>query len=197
MRKLFLAALVVACLAPAAWAQGSDEFPKVTFFGGYSYDKPDVNDSDAPNLHGFDTQVTGHLNKYFGVKGDFSAHFGREGVSDDIVCVQAPCPSFRVKTQLYQFFAGPEVRARNTSSVTPFAHALVGAAHLRRSVSASFIPGGVTSTNTRFALAVGGGVDVRASDRIDIRVVQVEYNPIFFPGGTSNGVRISTGIVFK
>ncbi|HJR09245.1 MAG TPA: outer membrane beta-barrel protein [Pyrinomonadaceae bacterium] len=197
MRRLFLAALLLACCAPAAWAQSTDEYPKVTFFAGYSFDKPDVNNSGAPNLHGFDTQVTGHLNKYFGVKGDFSAHFGSEGENTNIVCVQAPCPTFKVKNRLYQFLGGPEVRARNSSKVTPFAHVLVGAAHLRNSISGTFIPNGITATITRFALAAGGGVDVRANDRIDIRIVQVEYNPIFFQGSTSNGVRISTGIVFK
>ncbi len=196
MRKLFMLALLTLSLAPAAWAQGSDEeFPKATFFVGYSYNRPAVNDDDAPNLHGFDTQVTAHLNRYFGLKGDISGHFGRD---DDTFCVGSSCTNFRSRTQLYNFLGGPEVRGRNSTSVTPFAHALAGEAHIRSSFSTN-AGGGFSGSNsdTRFALALGGGIDVRANDRIDIRAVQVDYNPIFLDGGVSHGLRVSVGVVFK
>ena len=196
MRKLFMLALLLACCAPAAWAQNSDEFPKVSFFGGYSYNRLDATDSDSPSLNGFDAQVTGHLNKYFGIKGDFSGHYDADEFQ--VFCVTTPCPNFKTRTQLYNILGGPEVRARNSSRVTPFAHALFGAAHLRNSISGGPIFGNSTNSDTRFAAAFGGGLDVRANDRFDIRVVQVDYNPIFFEGGNhTNGVRVSVGVVIK
>ena len=54
---------------------------------------------------------------------------------------------------------------------------------------------------------LGGGIDVRLNERIDIRVIQVDFNPIFlksrtvegitFPGRTAHGVRFSIGLVIK
>jgi len=92
--------------------------------------------------------------------------------------------------------AGPEVRATTSSGLKPFAHALVGAAHVRQRLSLSGLPSSDNST-TRFALALGGGFDLRLNDRLDLRVVQVGYNPIFFFGGVSHSVRVSAGIVIK
>ena len=44
---------------------------------------------------------------------------------------------------------------------------------------------------------MGGGLDVRASDRIAIRVIQVDYIPTFFGPGRQDNVRVSVGVVFK
>lgn len=71
------------------------------------------------------------------------------------------------------------------------------------------------TTGTDFALALGGGLDVRVSDRISIRAIQVDYNPVFLGdltvdrlnrAGTlatqtledqrADNIRISVGIVF-
>jgi len=54
-------------------------------------------------------------------------------------------------------------------------------------------------------LAIGGGLDVRVSERVDLRVFQVDYNPIFLSSGNELGfgnsgadnVRFSFGVVFK
>lgn len=66
-----------------------------------------------------------------------------------------------------------------------------------------------------FAAAFGGGLDVRLNDRIDIRVIQIDYNPMRFdfsdfgaigvpgtptplgdPKRTLHNFRIGIGIVF-
>jgi hypothetical protein len=46
-------------------------------------------------------------------------------------------------------------------------------------------------------MAFGGGLDVRLNNRIDIRAVQVDYNPIRSSGVTDNNLRIGFGIVIK
>jgi hypothetical protein len=48
-----------------------------------------------------------------------------------------------------------------------------------------------------FAAVLGGGLDVRLSDKIDLRVVQLDYNPTVFDESTSTNYRIGFGIVFK
>ncbi len=66
--------------------------------------------------------------------------------------------------------------------VRPYVHALAGLDQFE------------TST-VGFATAFGGGVDARINDRISIRIVQVDYAPVFYPEAAHN-VRVSTGIVF-
>ncbi len=200
MRKLIFTALIFAACALPAWAQGSninqdgEEYSKASFFAGYSFNRPDVACGDSPNLNGFDAQATGYINKYFGIKGDVSGHYGSE--TFQTFCVQAPCPNVKARTQFYNFLAGPEVRARNRSRVTPFAHGLAGAAYLRRNVSFGSLPDS-TNDSVRFALALGGGLDVRVNDHLDVRVIQVDYNPVFFDGSVAHGARVSVGLVFK
>jgi len=61
-----------------------------------------------------------------------------------------------------------------------------------------------TSSSSAFALAIGGGVDVRVNKRVELRVFQADYNPIFLKSGNELGfdkradnVRFSFGVVFK
>lgn len=62
--------------------------------------------------------------------------------------------------------------------VTPFGHALVGAARQTARLKA---PGlfDAESRETAFALRIGGGLDLRLTDRLDLRLVEVNYAPIF------------------
>jgi opacity protein-like surface antigen len=87
----------------------------------------------------------------------------------------------------------------------PFAHALAGVAHARNSVEFNGVacaPAVVlglcspaTESETGFAAAFGGGLDIRASDRISIRAIQVDYNPTKLFDSTQHNFRIGVGIV--
>lgn len=54
-------------------------------------------------------------------------------------------------------------------------------------------------------MVFGAGIDVKVSKRVDIRIIQFDYNPIFFreqdfddftlAGRTQNNFRIGVGIV--
>ncbi len=100
----------------------------------------------------------------------------------------------------YTYMFGPEFSYRGNSKVRPFAHALFGAskAEVRKldvdwtreyqqdynngnnlyayrylgNISGSF-------SNTGFAMALGGGLDINVNDRWAIRLVQVDYMPTF------------------
>jgi hypothetical protein len=80
--------------------------------------------------------------------------------------------------------AGPQVKYRNGGKVEPFAHALFG-------------PAFINAEATRFSMALGGGVDVRVSDRLSFRAVQVDYMPIVSDGNALHNVRVATGLVFR
>jgi hypothetical protein len=82
----------------------------------------------------------------------------------------------------------------------PFAHALFGVGHVRRSftVQECQTPCDFASSrfsDTGFSGAFGGGLDVRINDRIDFRAIQVDYNPVYFGSGFQNNVRFGIGIV--
>ena len=216
MRKfLFLATLVAFC-ASLTCAQDRS---RPEFFVGYSFENidsgiknrdfagtgiPSTTLEQRYKLNGFNLSGTGYITKRFGITGDFSAGFERR--IDDFGIVQT-----EAEFSIYNITAGPQVKFFGNSRATPFVHALFGAARrsLKEKVNAApassitFAEDNITS----FAMNLGGGVDVRLNDRIDIRVIQIDFNPIFlrkrtvedvvFPGRTARGVRFSVGLVIK
>ena len=105
---------------------------------------------------------------------------------------------------------GPQVKAR-LGRTSPFAHALFGVSRgkgsvLTQSVVGSFdiVSGTPSEGQTKFAFAIGGGLDVNVSERIAIRAVQVDYLRTSFTNdlntrfrGHQNNLRLSVGVVFK
>jgi len=84
---------------------------------------------------------------------------------------------------VHTYMFGPVFSARS-DTVTPFAHALFGGAS-----------GGGT---TAFAMAFGGGVDVKVVDKVAVRLIQGDWLMFRSEGVTAKkNARISTGIVFR
>lgn len=199
--RIFFRLLLLGLLAAPVMAQDA---PKAEVFGGYSYlrlnsDTPATVSLSGINLNGWNASVTGNFNKWLGVTGDFSGHYG----SPSIFGVE-------VKTKTHLFLFGPRVSYRKSDRVTPFAQALFGGARLNGSTSL------LSDSQTAFAMALGGGVDVKASKSVAIRLVQADYvltrfkeasiacfaNPLLppcpVPGrATQNNVRLSFGVVFR
>jgi opacity protein-like surface antigen len=156
--------------------------------------------------------VTGYFNDYVGITGDFSFHRKEDKE------IFGPGDEDRLDTRVIYFMAGPKVKYRNASRLEPFAHALFGGAHTRFKVTQQFAPGVTDSFSTGatdFAMAVGGGIDVRLGDNFSLRLIQVDYAPVFLKdrsvvnlGGVGainpfilesqrqDNVRISVGITF-
>jgi opacity protein-like surface antigen len=218
MKKLvpFLSVVVLMCASASALAQAttSNEHPKFEFFAGYSAlgETGSRVISLGPNAsvggdyqgQGFETSIIRNFNKYFGIKGDFSAHFNNESNRGPIAACTPVCTTvtqdFQLKTRVYNFLAGPEFKARNSTRFTPFVHALGGFAH----TSATFTTPGPTHilflrrNDTSFALGLGGGLDIRASNRVSFRAM-MDYNPVFVNDstvGTRDFARFSLGVLF-
>lgn len=221
MKKLvpFLSVIVLMCSAAVALAQGttSDDYPKVEVFVGYSalgeansgrritFGPTASTDSNYATPTGFETSVIGNFSKHFGIKGDFSAHFGDDSGRSPFTACTPTCTTvtqdFQFKTRVYNFLAGPEFKARNSTRFTPFAYALAGVAH----TSATFTTSGPTlnvllkKSENSFAMAVGGGLDIRAGKRASFRG-SIDYNPVFIRDSGSDRrdlVRISLGLLFR
>lgn len=215
MRKVLFLIAVVAIQASITVAQ---DRARPELFVGYSYENIDsgLKSTDFAGtgiprttlenrfkLNGFNVSGTGYLTKRFGLTGDFSAGFKTR--TEDFGIAQA-----RSRFSLYNFTGGPQVKFFGVHRVTPFAHALFGVS--RRNLNLAAIAGATsitaaTDSTTNLTMNLGGGLDVRLSERLDFRLVQVDYNPVFlkertiegvnFPGRTANGLRISIGLVIK
>lgn len=212
-RILFL--LVMALCPPLALAQqsGPPDQPRFEWFLGYSA-VGDANEENGRILMSFgsntglETSLTRNLSKHWGIKGDFSAHWGTaRGTA--MVVVQPPGTTqngtLEFEHRHFNFLVGPEFKWRNHTRLTPFAHTLVGVGVSKGDVMLTF-PGGtslIKVSNTGVALALGGGFDIRVSKRFSFRT-SVDYNPAYIGGGTTTDarnwrdqVRFSVGIVFQ
>lgn len=204
MRKLILMAIFVAASAPFTFAQSTDDYNKVNFFAGFSHNRVDTGISDAdPDLddfvderegfNGFNTSITGNISRYVGLKGDYSYH--RKSFSESIGGVTA-----EVDTNLHNLVGGVQFKdnAKETK-VKPFAHLMAGIAHAKFDASVTGVPGftGDSDSDTGFAGIIGGGIDIRVSDRVDFRAVQFDYNPTRLGDETQHNFRIGIGIVIK
>lgn len=150
----------------------AQEAPKAEVFAGYSYLRT-FGDGESLNSHGFNGSIAGNINKHFGIVGDFGFH--RASVLD-------------VGINTFTYMAGPRISGRS-DKVDPFVHALFGGARLSVP-DASF-------SDTAFAFAFGGGLDIKASDSVAFRIAQVDYIGFRQEGVTDNNFRYSVGIVFR
>lgn len=198
-RFIFSIMLVLAC-ASAGFAQ-SDDYKKVEVYGGYSHNR--VDDGGAFNersgFNGFNASVTGNITRYVGLKADLSGHFKKRTIP-----FFAPTSQLELDSSLFNFLGGVQLKD-NASSGTfkPFGHALVGAARARNKATftgacIAIVPSPCPNfdvTDTGWAGAFGGGLDVRLNERFDIRVIQADYNPTRVFDGTRHNFRIGAGIV--
>ena len=191
MRKLLLlTALILACAATSL-AQSTDDYKRVEFYGGYSHARVDtgVDDQDLQDLigntrgfNGFDTSITGNLSRYFGLKGDFTAHFKNDSFTDGTDTVNT-------KERIYNVLGGVQVKDNAEGArFKPFAHALAGIAHQTARFTAPLTADNFELKDTSFALKLGGGLDIRVSPKVDLRLIEVDYNPIFLGDQTFQGV---------
>jgi hypothetical protein len=216
MQKLAIAVFLTAFAAVSAFGQSSD-FRKGEFFIGYSNQQVDTGIrsgddfssfiDDRETFHGFNVSGVYNVHRYVGIKGDISGAYNNTGYAFTVP--DGPGSpgnvSFDAKSSLYNFLAGVQFKDNSSDArVKPFAHILGGAAHgrvkvenLTCSVPANCAGFGGTSSETGLAGAFGGGVDVRLSERVDLRLIQIDYNPIRFDNQTTHNVRFGIGFVFK
>lgn len=209
-KTILIGTIILAC---ASMAAAQSDYKKFEFFGGFSHNRVDTGlGDDDPSFqdiineregfNGFEVSATGNLSRYFGIKGDFSGHFKK----DSFPIPGVPGANVDIDSRLFNFLGGVQIKDNSTEGTfKPFAHALAGAANARNSVDfndvacIAIVPSPCspfTESETGFAAAIGGGLDIKASDRVSIRAIQVDYNPTRLFGSTQHNFRIGVGIVF-
>ncbi|HZI88250.1 MAG TPA: outer membrane beta-barrel protein [Pyrinomonadaceae bacterium] len=229
MKRMVLAVSLLLVLTSVVRAQ-SDDYKRWEFFGGYSSlyfdnlagdtDNPNVNDvlGEKQNLRGFNAAVTRNVTKYFGFKVDYSLHLREDNFS-------RPAGTGTVDTSVQNFLGGIQLKNNSEDGprFKPFAHALFGVANQKIDVDSPNLPAifGISDfhvNETSFAMAFGGGVDIKLNNTFDLRVVQVDWNiinrgeqqtgivlvptplqtvgsPFVIPGTRQDNLRLGIGVV--
>lgn len=197
MRKLPVIIFLIAVSATLSFAQAPDDQPKNQFFAGYSFNSADINtltiDPRRTGQNGINLEYTRSITRHIGITADASAHFHRDTSST------TGGGTFTRKRDQYFLLGGLQFKTGSGKRVQPFAHALFGASLFRGFTSDIRTTGNVYTFDdaTSLAMAFGGGLDVRLSKRIDLRLIQADYVPTWFGSGRQNNFRLSVGIVFK
>jgi outer membrane protein with beta-barrel domain len=174
LRKIALICGLIFVFSFAAHAQDSD---KVEVFGGYSYLRFD--NSPSFNQNGWEVSGQYKFRPWLGAVADFSGDYGKS-------------------THTTYFMFGPQVSW--PARVSPFGHVLIGGAHVSSSFTEVLDPPTVvtfSSSDTSFAVAIGGGIDAKIVGPFHWRVFQGDWIHSSVFGTSQNNARISTGIVIK
>ena len=205
MTRFFLLLLVALICAPAALAQ---DYSHYEFYVGYAYERANNNAdrfdkngtvscngalvdfrSERASYNGFAVEFNQNVTRHVGIVTSFSGTYDTTGYFD-----QRSGRTFNARVQRYDLLAGPRYNWR-ASGVTPFVHGLFGVAYMRAKFDNSLVP--QVNSDTAFAMALGGGLDVHAGEHLDVRVIQLDYVPTFFNGKRQDNIRASAGIKIK
>jgi hypothetical protein len=217
--------------APAANDSSAEAIPRFTVFVGGSYARIHASGAEDSqvvgvpdfvleqrnlnfNLYGWDTTVTENVNRWFGVDFDASGLYGMPQPS--FLCSASSIPNAfscltdnpvrpAIITKLHTFTFGPRFSSRRFGRVVPFAHVLVGVAHINGDINNSSIftpiptllPEHTSRSNTALAVAPGAGLDLTVSHRIAIRLFEIDYLMTRFYNQRQDNGRVSAGIVFQ
>ena len=225
-----LVTLATLLLVSTITVTAQDDYKKFEFFGGYSALFVDnlagdtgsfaVDDvlGEKQTLRGFNLAANYNFHKYVGAKFDYSIHFREDNFN-------RPAGSGTVDTTLQNILGGIQIKNNSEDGPTfkPFGHALFGVAVQKVDVDSPQLPAvfGISDfhvNETSFAMAFGGGVDIKLNHRFDIRAFQIDWNiinrgdqqtgivlvptpfqtvgsPFVIPGTRQDNLRLSVGIV--
>lgn len=162
--------------------------PKAEMLVGYSFLRIEEN-----NLHGWNVSLAGVVNKNLAIVGDLSGHYSSEKQTFGTA-------TFSSDLRAHSFLLGPRVSETVDGKWTPFAHALFGVSRVSASGDVRTAAGSSSSVeeaDAGFAMAAGGGLDLKVSEKMALRLIQADYFLVRTDGFNSEGARISAGIVLR
>jgi opacity protein-like surface antigen len=189
---------VVVCLfCSLLWLAGvtnAQSYPRFDLAANYAFLHADPSHNDgvsALSLNGGSLSLGYNTKSWIAATVDVGGYAGNGVV---LTCVLTGCPTPTESSgTMWTYLAGPRVNFRHSGRFTPFAQALFGVAH----GSGLFVPG----VQNAFATSIGGGLDVRISNRFSLRPIQVDYlltrfNEFDDGHAAQMNVRVSSGLAF-
>jgi hypothetical protein len=151
--------LLLACMALmtplAAKAQSRGN---IIVFGGYSY----LNQVFL-SKHGWNISIAGNVTRHVALVADFSGHYASNSWFQN---------SDRYSD--YSLLFGPRYVHTIGKRWTPFAHVLIGNFRETQKSNGSPVMDDGSISGNWFALGIGGGLDIRMSNRISVRALQLD-----------------------
>jgi len=183
MRKILLVfGAILLCGIPAL----AQEYPKAELFMGYEYIRFGTAMGGNPNLNvnGGGGSIAYNFNSVLGLKAEFTG----AGIGNNTMTDSTGLTTLTRSANMFTYLFGPQVTIRKNSRVQPFGHLLFGGAYSNYYANVQ-TKGAVSTTPTlqdagkqAFAMAFGGGIDVKASQHVAIRVGQFDYFMTRFSG---------------
>lgn len=179
---------VVLCLFLLGAVPLKAQTPRAEISGAYSF----MHDQDRSEdfSAGWVASAIGNVNSWIGLATEAGGSY-----RTCRNCQRGPFTSQKFRgtdlhLRVYTYMAGPRVASHAIAAVTPFAQVLFGGSH---------ISGGVQfdgALNTGFTYQPGGGVDVRVTPKVGIRL-QGDYRVIRTTGHNGKESRFLVGVVFR
>jgi opacity protein-like surface antigen len=204
-RGLLLTAAALSAALPAV-----AQTPRIEVSGGYQFlnvsaDLESIDTGDVPVRNvdqslptGWYVDLAGNLNRHFGVV--FEAGGNYKSISESAMFAGVAA-SATADLRVHEFMGGVRYNSRANPTVIPFGQFLVGAVNGSAKVTAS---GSVTglpgfsfsgeASGTDLALQAGGGMQLRLTDKLGVRV-GADYLHILADEGGVNAFRFAAGIV--
>ncbi len=183
MKRAMLGLVAVLLCGLPALAQ---EYPKAELFLGYEYlhFSPALSGNPSVNLNGGGGAIAYNFSKMFGLKAEFTG----AGAGNSSLCASTGLSCLTTSFNFFTYMFGPQVTFRQNPRIHPYVHLLFGGAHSNVYGNVQ-LAGTVTPTplvqdanKEAFALAFGGGLDVKAGQHIAIRLGQFDYFMTRFSG---------------
>jgi hypothetical protein len=165
--------LAVGLVSAPASLLGQD-VPKAEMFGGFGIVHVDEGASSQTPI-GFQVNVARNVSSRVGIVGDIMGAYSTS--TDCWAC------------KFYSLTGGLRFSHR-TDKATVFAQALLGGLKYR----------GIGEDDIHFTMQYGAGVDVRASNRVSVRVIEFNWRPVHATGGVGwvgSTTSYGFGVVFK
>ena len=154
---------------------------------------PDGRDALGANLQkifclrrgfkGFNGSAALNFRKHVGLMADFTGLFKTDTTVDDF---GAHVDTNKIKDRTWELLGGLQIKNNSkTARFKPSFHVLAGfARQTSKDVQTSTGPFNFTLTDhvTSFAMKIGAAADLRISKRVDLRLFEINYNPIFAKG---------------
>jgi hypothetical protein len=194
MRKILVALVLLACSSLPLMAQ---DYSKVEIFGGYQYTHFGSSTSPIATANGFDGNFTYFFNKSVGVEGDFTGAYQKTSV--EVTESNGSVLAADVPLHWYSYAGGPVFSFPAGNKIRPFAHALFGGVHETTSASAE---GATVSVSINgFTTLIGGGVDLKLSKHIALRLVQADWvlyrvSAFGMTATSHDTIKIASGVAF-
>jgi hypothetical protein len=155
------------------WAQ---DVPKVEIPVGFSMINvhPNLSPVTSFNVFGGGGQIDLNFSRTFGFKADFMGYTQGSGLRDQLRQLGY---EGQVSGNMFTYMFGPQIK-KHSGTVQPFAEFLFGAAHTNAYATILTAEGKIkqgSGNNNGFAMALGGGIDIKVARHLALRPLEVDY----------------------